>query len=211
MTDQSNDSVKGHANSTNTGPKAVRIDIMPKHIDENILFAALIWMSIDIYFYRIISSKASLFVSFVQTAYLVMVKQQTVKCQPDRYESFLSLGTLDQVLRLLEYVSFVRTGPRGRLLLNLVPIDSRQKNCETHPKQCARNIIIDIRLSVIFFCFLKEVSLFTAAMDVFFFFFFLRLNIPCYYLTIMVISPNDRVYIRLVLKTYSFSLKCQIF
>ena len=36
MTDQSDESVKGHANSTKTGKKAASIDRMPKHIDENI-------------------------------------------------------------------------------------------------------------------------------------------------------------------------------
>ena len=34
MTDQT-ESVKGHANSIKTGQKAVSIDRMPKHIDEN--------------------------------------------------------------------------------------------------------------------------------------------------------------------------------
>ena len=51
----------------------------------------------------------SLFVSFVQTALNFIngtrgSKQQAVKYQPDRYESFLSLDTLDQVLRLPKYV-----------------------------------------------------------------------------------------------------------
>ena len=91
----------------------------------------------DICFYRIICSKAQVFVSFVQTALNFIngtrgSKLQAVKYQPDRYESFLSLNTLDQVLRLPKYVS--RSGPRGRLLVSLVPIVARTKNCETHPK-----------------------------------------------------------------------------
>ena len=80
----------------------------------------------DIYFYRIISSKAPLFE--------YSSPQEAVKYQPDRYELFLSLDTLDQVLRLPTYVSFLRSGPRGRLPVNLVPIDARTKNCETHPR-----------------------------------------------------------------------------
>ena len=54
--------------------------------------------------------------------------------QPDRCESFLSLDTLGQVLRLSKHVSFLRSDPRGRLLVNLVPIDAQTKNCETHHK-----------------------------------------------------------------------------
>ena len=49
---------------------------------------------------------------------------------PDHYLSFY----FDQVLRLPKYVSFLRSGPRRRLLVNLVPINARIKNCETHPK-----------------------------------------------------------------------------
>ena len=43
----------------------------------------------------------------------------------------------------------------------------RTKNCETHPKQFARNIVI-ATLFIVFFFFLK-VPLFTAAMIFFFF------------------------------------------
>ena len=39
-------------------------------------------------------------------------KQQAVKYQPGRYEPFLSLDKLDQVLRLPKYVSFLKAGPR---------------------------------------------------------------------------------------------------
>ena len=77
----------------------------------------MILISMDICFYRIISSKVSLFLSFVQTALNFIngtrgSKQLAVKYQPDRYESFLILDTLDQVLRLPKYVSFLRSGTR---------------------------------------------------------------------------------------------------
>ena len=84
----------------------------------------------DICFYRIIS--------FVQAALNFIngtrgSNRQAVKYQPDRYESFPSLDTLDQVLRLPKYVSFLRSSRRRRLLVNLVPIDARTTYCETHP------------------------------------------------------------------------------
>ena len=106
------------------------------------------------------------------------------------------------MLRLPKYVSFLRSGPGERLLVNLVLIDARTKNCETHPKHCAGNIIIDTLFSVFFFfffCFVLlllffvlfcfvclffccccffffffKVPLFTAAMIVFFFFLFFK-------------------------------------
>ena len=170
----------------------------------------------DICFYRISSSNAPLFVSFVETTLNFIngtqgSKQQTVKYQPNRYESFLSLDTLDQVLRLTKYVSFLRSGPRDRLLVNLVPIDAQTKNCETHPKQCARNIIIDTLFSVFFFFFFFKGSPFHCGND---FSSSLRLKILCYCSTMVAclyFTPNHMVYIRLVLKTYPFPLKCHFF
>ena len=94
----------------------------------------------DICFYRIISFKAQWLVSFVQMELNFIngtrgSKQRAVKYKADRYESFLSLDTLDQVLRLSKYVSFLRSGTRGALADQLGTDRCSNKECETHPKQ----------------------------------------------------------------------------
>ena len=64
----------------------------------------------------------------------------------------------------VRFISEVRP-QRGRLLVNLVPIDARIKNCETHHKQCAWNIIIDTLFSV--FCLKAKGSSFHCCNDFF--------------------------------------------
>ena len=62
-------------------------------------------------------------------------KQQAVKYQPDRYESFLSLDMLDQVFMLQKYVSFLKSGKGGggALAGQLGTIDTRAKICICKP------------------------------------------------------------------------------
>ena len=70
MTDQSDESVKGHVNSTKTGKQAVSIDRMPKHIDVSTGLFPLTFKSHCLF-------------HLCKRHFLSMVKQQAVKCQPD--------------------------------------------------------------------------------------------------------------------------------